>query len=282
MSGKTFVKRRGTTAVPNATVHDTALSYTALGVLVVALGRKASRAGNGYRSFTGRREGQAAILRAFGELEAAGYRHQFRRRQGGKFVTDTVWCEEPISPDRAAAWWSKMTGQTAPGAPTKGPAETPETESTVRENPRTDHALESTHGTVREKPCVKKHRISLQESKSLITPTSYKRPDNPNSTAAEPVCVKCDRAKTADQLTASGICPDCLEPAPHTPAPGSGYEAFKRAQAELKAYNAEHGIKPAGRGARMRPAHTGSIPRPAEVPSGSTPANDDSRSAVRA
>lgn len=122
-TGRTFVKRRGTTAVPNATVYDTRLSYAALGVLLVSLARPES-APHGYRAIQGRGLGQAATLSALRELSDAGYRHQVRRNVGGgRFVVDTVISDEPISPEVAADWLSTglwKTGDTVRRNPTRG------------------------------------------------------------------------------------------------------------------------------------------------------------------
>jgi hypothetical protein len=98
------VRRRGTTPVPNATVHDVRLSYAALGLLVVILGRPES-APQGYRDLQGRGLGQSATLAALRELTAAGYRHQVRRAvDHGRIVTDTVVSEEPITAEVAEDW----------------------------------------------------------------------------------------------------------------------------------------------------------------------------------
>lgn len=102
--GKTFIRRRGSTVVPNRTVYDKRLSYTALGVLLVLLARP-SDAAQGYRALVGRGSGQKALLDALRELGEAGYRHQIRvREDGGKFATHTVVSELPMSPSEAHEW----------------------------------------------------------------------------------------------------------------------------------------------------------------------------------
>lgn len=103
-TGRTFIRRRGNTVIPNATVYDDALSFGALGVLVVLLSRP-DRAPKGYRSLMGRGMGERAVRAALRELDAAGYRHQVKRRgPAGRFVTDTVVSEDRITPDVALAY----------------------------------------------------------------------------------------------------------------------------------------------------------------------------------
>lgn len=117
--GRTFVRRRGMTPLPNRTVYDDRLSYAALGLLAVMLARP-DGSPLGYRALMGRGLGQAATLRALGELDAAGYRHQVRRTTAaGRIVTDTVVSEEPITAEEAEEW---LCGQalTVRGTPTRG------------------------------------------------------------------------------------------------------------------------------------------------------------------
>lgn len=103
-ASRTFVRRRGTTPLPNATVHDDRLSYAALGLLAVILARP-ERAPQGYRALVGRGLGEKATQEALRELDAAGYRHQFRSSAGrGALRTDTVISEDPITRDEAEAW----------------------------------------------------------------------------------------------------------------------------------------------------------------------------------
>lgn len=107
-SGKTFVRRRGTTVLPNHTVYDERLSYPALGVLCVLLARP-HEASQGYRALKGRGLGQKALLNALNELGAAGYRHQVRvREDGGRIVTHTVVSESPMAQDEAQEWLSDV------------------------------------------------------------------------------------------------------------------------------------------------------------------------------
>lgn len=111
-AGKTFVVRRGMTAVPNRTVYDDRLSYAALGVLTVLLARP-DGAPAGYRDLMGRGLGQAAMLTALRELDAAGYRHLIRRAgPRGRFVTDVVVSEVPITPEAAQ---QHLSGRPLPG-----------------------------------------------------------------------------------------------------------------------------------------------------------------------
>lgn len=102
--GRVYVRRRGTTSLPNGTVHDSRLSYAALGLLTVLLARPDGVPG-GYRNMMGRGLGETATRRALRELSELGYRHQVKRRgPGGRWVTDTVVSEEPISEAEARSW----------------------------------------------------------------------------------------------------------------------------------------------------------------------------------
>lgn len=102
--GRVYVRRRGTTSLPNGTVHDSRLSYAALGLLTVLLARPDGVPG-GYRNMMGRGMGETATRNALRELSALGYRHQIKRRgPGGRWVTDTVVSEEPITEAEARAW----------------------------------------------------------------------------------------------------------------------------------------------------------------------------------
>lgn len=113
--GKTFTVRRGQTAIPNATIYGSfsslatedgeprRLSITALGLLLLMLSRPQGKASMGYRAFLDRGMGKTAVMRGLRELDAAGLRHQFKRRApGGRgVITDTVVSECVI--DRAEA-----------------------------------------------------------------------------------------------------------------------------------------------------------------------------------
>lgn len=102
--GRVYVRRRGTTSLPNGTVHDSRLSYPALGLLCVLLARPDGVQG-GYRNMMGRGLGETATRRALRELSELGYRHQVRRHgPDGRWVTDTVVSEEPITEAEARAW----------------------------------------------------------------------------------------------------------------------------------------------------------------------------------
>lgn len=104
MSGRTFVRRRGTTPLPNATVHDGRLSYAALGMLAVILARP-EQAPQGYRALVGRGLGEKAVQQALRELSDAGYRHQFTTSSGDRALrTDTVISEDPITREEAEAF----------------------------------------------------------------------------------------------------------------------------------------------------------------------------------
>jgi len=116
IEGATYYLRRGNVAIPNNTVYDERLSYNALGVLVFLMGRPPG-APAGYRQLIRPGVGERAILGAFKELVAAGYRMQFLRRQQvkdtGKWtvVTDTYLSEEPLTLDEFKAHHKAMTGQ---------------------------------------------------------------------------------------------------------------------------------------------------------------------------
>lgn len=111
--------RRGALAIPNATVYDDSLSYSALGILAVLLARP-DDAPKGYRTLMrpGARVGQAAILSAFRELRAAGYRYQFLRTGKSsdgrpKVYTDTYIYDAPVSLEQAKREHFEVTGQVA-------------------------------------------------------------------------------------------------------------------------------------------------------------------------
>lgn len=117
--GITKLRRRGAVVIDNNTVYDSSISYSALGVLAVLMARP-DDAPKGYRSLLRKdaRVGQSAILAAFRELRAAGYRYQFLRttstRQGrAKVVTDTYISETPISLEEAKQWHFEATGLVA-------------------------------------------------------------------------------------------------------------------------------------------------------------------------
>ncbi len=134
--GKTFVVRRGTTALPNRTVYDDRLSYAALGMLAVLLARP-DGSPSGYRDLQGRGLGQDATLKALRELDQAGYRHLWRRAGGrGRIVTDVIVSEEPMSDDEARAAITARSGQVALLSLSSG--------STVRRIPT--HGATSTNG----------------------------------------------------------------------------------------------------------------------------------------
>ena len=116
MEGATYYLRRGTVNLPNNTVYDERLSYNALGVLAYLMGRPPG-APAGYRQLIRPGVGERAILGAFKELVAAGYRMQFLRREkassgtGWRVVTDTYLSEEPLTLDEYKAHHKGLTGQ---------------------------------------------------------------------------------------------------------------------------------------------------------------------------
>lgn len=220
MSGKTFVRRRGTTAVPNATVWDDKLSYGALGLLTVILSAPARKGGNGYRAYMKRGAGQAVVLRLLGELNAAGYRHQFKRREGGKMLTDTIISETPLGAEEAANWHAE---QLAKKTPTK------------REKP--------THGGAPDRALVNRaletHASSVPEDQGSLSSYVTKEPEDTKKAELELAeCTVCNRYRTTENLTSSGVCIDCLpQPAAPRPSPilGRSYQDYLRARNEAKA-----------------------------------------------
>jgi hypothetical protein len=97
--------------VPNATVYDDRLSYSALGLLLVLLSRP-DAAPHGYRDLTGRGLGEKAVRAALRELDGAGYRHQLKMRPfgdtgrggTGRMLTLTLVSEDPIDEKAAREW----------------------------------------------------------------------------------------------------------------------------------------------------------------------------------
>lgn len=209
-AGKGFVRRRGTTAIPNATVHDKELSYNALGLLLVILAQPERAAGNGYRHYMRPGTGQAAVLSAFRELETRGYRYQFKRKgKGGKFVTDTVVSETPMTRAEAEQWHASKV--TDPTSPTREKSRTEPAQSQAF--PRTDnHAWKPTAS-------------SVPEDQGSLTSYLSKEPVDPKSIE----CPDCNRSFSIDDLSQSGRCRDCLPaPARHAkPEQGPGFAQYR-------------------------------------------------------
>lgn len=136
-AGKVFKLRRGMTAVPNATVYDSRLSITALGLLTLALARPDGAPG-GYRAFEGRGLGESALRSAMKELDAAGYRFQVKTRVNGRFVTHTVFSEYPTTQDAA--------DDLVLGEPLFDRAETPENPVDNSGSPRPEYQARSDLG----------------------------------------------------------------------------------------------------------------------------------------
>ena len=127
IEGITRVKRRGAVILPNETVYDDTLSYTALGVLAVLLARP-DEAPKGYRTLMRPNAGvgQKSILSAFRELRAGGYRYQFLRTvttpNGNKVYTDTYIYDAPATPEMAKRDHFESTGCMAVDVPDKRPS----------------------------------------------------------------------------------------------------------------------------------------------------------------
>ena len=217
--GRVFVKRRGTTAVPNSTVWDDKLSYGALGLLTVILSAPARKGGNGYRAYMKRGAGQAVVLRLLGELNAAGYRHQFKRREGGKMLTDTIISETPLGAEEATKWHAE---QLAKKTPTK------------REKP--------THGGTPDRALVnralKTHASSVPEDQGSLSSYVTKEPEITKK--ADPQlaeCTVCNVYRLLENLAGGNVCIDCLpQPAGPRPSPilGRSYQDYLRARNEAK------------------------------------------------
>jgi hypothetical protein len=116
LEGETRVRRRGAVILPNETVYDSSLSYSALGILTVLLARPED-APKGYRTLMRPGVGQKAILSAFKELREGGYRYQFLRNKATSgrpvLVTDTYISDTPISLEMAKQWHFEATGHVA-------------------------------------------------------------------------------------------------------------------------------------------------------------------------
>lgn len=83
------------------------LSIQGLGLLLLLLSRPQGKASMGYRAFLDRGLGKTSVMRAMRELDAAGLRHQFKRRasSGRGVITDTVVSECVISREEAEEIW---------------------------------------------------------------------------------------------------------------------------------------------------------------------------------
>ncbi len=106
MKDEYFVVKRGSTVIPNATVADSSISVTALGLLTWMLFMPPG-ASLGYRAFLGRGLGEKAVRNSMRELESAGYRWRFQTRTvEGTLRTATLVFEQPVIADEA---WSTVT-----------------------------------------------------------------------------------------------------------------------------------------------------------------------------
>ena len=99
-SAEFFVVRRSSTALSNAVIHDSNLSFAALGLLMVSLSLPPN-APCGYRAFLGRGMGEKAVRKALKELEELNYRFRFRLRREGQLREVTVVADTPITKDEA-------------------------------------------------------------------------------------------------------------------------------------------------------------------------------------
>lgn len=191
-AGKTFVRRRGTTPIPNATVHDKRLSYAALGLLTVILARPDS-APQGYRALMGRGLGEKATLEALRELNDAGYRHQVKRTTArGRIVTDTVVSEEPISHSVAAAWLASETEQ-------------PTLDEAVTVQQQVPHGVTSTNAASSQ---VAPRSARPRHGRALRTPTGS---NGPLRGPSDPPPIACDHGEPRG----ARYCPFCRREGRH-------------------------------------------------------------------
>lgn len=195
--GRVYVRRRGTTSLPNGTVHDARLSYPALGLLTVLLARPDGVPG-GYRNMMGRGLGETATRRALRELSDLGYRHQVRRRgPGGRWVTDTVVSEEPITEDEARAWL----------VPAPAPVDNPG-DRAVDSTARSDQGKrrKAAGGTV-QRPTTARSAEARPATASLRAKVSLLRSETGDSIGAQTECPH----GYPNELTSQGIpyCPMC-------------------------------------------------------------------------
>ncbi|VDG75775.1 Uncharacterised protein [Actinobaculum suis] len=103
------VAHRGLTAVPNWLIHDSGLSYAALGLALTCLSMPVGMP-VGYRRLAGRGLGEAATRKALAELEARGLRFRFTVHVDGKIRDVTVVSDMPLTPVQAAGQVTECLG----------------------------------------------------------------------------------------------------------------------------------------------------------------------------
>lgn len=221
-TGKTFVRRRGTTAIPNATVWDERLSYVALGLLAVILSAPARKGGNGYRAYMKRGAGQTLVLRALAELNEAGYRHQFTHRKGGKIVTDTIISETPMTAAEAEVFHGQQLAKSDPTAQRKPTHSTHGTAHAISTHGNDPHRASENRAWKSNAPSVPEDQGSLTSYLSKEPGETKKQIDN-----GPKQCRDCGRLRRLEDLTESGICTDCLPVQPASPIPEPGVARAK-------------------------------------------------------
>jgi hypothetical protein len=200
IEGQTYYRKRGNVTVPNGTVYDERLSYNALGILVMLMARPPGTSA-GYRQLLRPGVGERAILGAFKELVAAGYRMQFYRRErassgnGWRLLTDTYLSEEPLPLDEFKAWHKQVTGQDpieAQGAPW---------ESAGKATLASDHAA---HKREAHKRRAQPKGVSTLRRGAINAGASQAAEDG----ALAP-CLGCDAQVSRLNLDHTGNCQDC-------------------------------------------------------------------------
>jgi len=220
MTGRAFVRRRGTTSMPNATIYDKRLSWSAVGILLALLSRP-DEAGHGYRDLAGRGMGEKAVRTALKELGAAGYRHQVKMRNPsttgrggtGRFITLTLTSEDPITEADARKWFLEnadrwLNRAAIPAARSHQGQQAKPAGGTVRHearpgNPQTGTARHLSNESQGEESLRSLHRDI--QSDEFPQPTA----SPPNQRAPEPLEV-CEHGEPLG-LNASGVirCPKC-------------------------------------------------------------------------
>jgi len=202
--GGTYYRRRGHVTIPNETVQDQRLSYNALGVLVALMGRPPGSPA-GYRQLIRPGVGERAILGAFKELVAAGYRMQFLRREkassgtGWRVVTDTYLSEDPLTLDEFKDWHKQATG--ADPMEAKGA----EWEAAGK-------------ATLASDPAAHKRAAHKRRAQPKGVPTLERGMTNAGARAAAAAdsgvllhCLGCDAEATRQNLDHKGLCGSCRQ-----------------------------------------------------------------------
>lgn len=239
--GVTRYRRRGQVLLPNDTVYDDTISYAALGVLAVLLARP-DEAPKGYRTLLRPKAhvGQASLLAALRELNAAGYRRQYLRsatstRGRNIVLTDTYISEDPLTDSAFRNWHREATGQEPIEMPKQGTANgaTKDTLASVRgAHDRGAHDRGAHEAGAQDKAFPGSSKLSkfnqggaaaaapakapgqAKRTADAASPNgSTRRDDSPaaDASSAERIhCLSCDRTYYRDELDAKGQCTTCL------------------------------------------------------------------------